>query len=170
MANGTPPSKAGARMLRPLIYDAAAAAAAFVLAYYVASGQVWASGAMPDLRPMLPGAAAFAIIAATIAYWQDQHRAVWRYTSLADAIRIVRVSFLTTLLFVPLLIWTPAFEATPRLAPVLTFFLMAALMAAPRVVARARADGRTPRPFTTHPRLNPQSVPVIVIGQPQRIE
>ena len=82
----------------------------------------------------------------------------------------MRVSFLTTLVFVPLLIWAPAFAATPHLAPVLAFFLMAALLAAPRVIARARADGRTPRPFTTHPRLNPQSVPVIVVGQLERIE
>jgi O-antigen biosynthesis protein WbqV len=157
-------------MLGPLIYDALASGVAFALAYAVTSGRLRALGAVTDLQMMLPGIAAYAIIAVAIAYWQDQHRAVWRYTSLSDAIRIVRVSFLTTLVFVPLLIWAPAFAATPHLAPVLAFFLMAALLAAPRVVARARADGRTPRPFTTHPRLNPQSVPVMVIGQPQRIE
>jgi FlaA1/EpsC-like NDP-sugar epimerase len=180
MTNGTPQQGSsagqsglggfGAIMLVPLAWDGAAAAGAFVLAYTIASGQIWTSGVLPDARPMLPGAAAFAILAGAIAYWQDQHRSVWRYTSLADAIRIVRVSFLTTLLFVPLLIWAPVFASTPKSAPLLAFFLMAALMAAPRVAARARADGRTPRPFTTHPRLNPQSVPVIVIGQPQRIE
>ncbi len=170
MANGSPSSKPAALMLGPLVYDAAAAAAAFAVAYNVAAGQIWASGKTPDLHPLAPGAAAFAIIAAAIAYWQDQHRAVWRYTSLADAIRLVRVSFLTTLAFVPLMIWAPTFDAVPRLAPVLAFFLMAALLAAPRVVARASADGRTPRPFTTHPRINPHSVPIIVIGQPKRIE
>jgi FlaA1/EpsC-like NDP-sugar epimerase len=170
MVAGPPPSKPAALMLGPLIYDALASGVAFALAYSVTSGRLRALGAVIDLEMMLPGILAYAIIAAAIAYWQDQHRAVWRYTSLSDAIRIVRVSFLTTLVFVPLLIWAPAFAATPRLAPVLAFFLMAALLAAPRVVARARADGRTPRPFTTHPRLNPQSVPVMVIGQPQRIE
>ena len=154
-------------MLGPLIYDAVASASAFALAFGVTSGRV---SPLSDLQGMAPGAAAFAIIAVTIAYWQDQHRAVWRYTSLSDAIRIVRVSLFTTLVFVPLMIWSPAFSATPHLAPLLAFFLMAALMAAPRVVARARADGRTPRPFTTHPRLNAQSVPVMVIGQPKRIE
>jgi O-antigen biosynthesis protein WbqV len=119
---------------------------------------------------MAPGALAYAVIGAAMAYWQDQHRAVWRYASLTDAIRIVRVSFLTTLVFVPLLIWAPPFADTPRLAPVLAFFLMAALMALPRVAARARADGRIPKPFTTHPRLHPHSVPVIVVGQLERIE
>ena len=157
-------------MLAPQLYDAAASAMGFILAYNIASGQIWAAGATPDLKPILPGAVAFAVLGATIAYWQDQHRTVWRYTSLADAIRIVRVSFLITIFFVPLMIWTPAFADTPRLAPLLAFFLVAALMALPRVAARARADGRTPRPFTTHPRLNSQSVPVIVIGQLQRIE
>ena len=175
MAAGSTPSKAGspksgARMLAPQLYDAAASAMGFILAYNIASGQIWAAGATPDLKPILPGAVAFAVLGATIAYWQDQHRTVWRYTSLADAIRIVRVSFLITIFFVPLMIWTPAFADTPRLAPLLAFFLVAALMALPRVAARARADGRTPRPFTTHPRLNSQSVPVIVIGQLQRIE
>ena len=127
-------------------------------------------GRLPDPAPMAPGALAYAVIGAAMAYWQDQHRAVWRYASLADAIRIVRVSFLTTLVFVPLLIWAPLFADTPRLAPLLAFFLMAGLMALPRVAARARADGRVPRPFTTHPRLYPHSVPVIVVGQLERIE
>ena len=163
-------SQAGARMLGPLVYDAAAAAVAFALAYNIASGQIWAVGALPDPAPLAPGALTYAVIATAMAYWQNQHRAVWRYTSLTDAIRIVRVSFLTTLVFVPLLIWAPMFADTPRLAPLLAFFLMAGLMAAPRVAARARADGRIPRPFTTHPRLHPHSVPVIVVGQLQRIE
>ena len=158
------------RMWAPLAYDAFASALGFALAYNIVTGRIWASGFMPDLRSLAPGAFAYAVIGAAIAYWQDQHRTVWRYTSLADAIRIVRVSFLTTLAFMPLLIWAPAFGSVPRLAPLLAFFLMMGLMAAPRIAARARADGRTPRPFTTHPRLNPQSVPVIVIGQLQRIE
>jgi O-antigen biosynthesis protein WbqV len=157
-------------MLAPLAYDALASAAAFTLAYNIASGQIWAIGGLPDLAPLLPGALAYGLIGVAMAYWQDQHRAVWRYTSLTDAIRIVRVSFLTTLVFVPLLIWAPLFADTPRLAPVLAFFLMAALMALPRVAARARADGRIPKPFTTHPRLHPHSVPVMVVGQLERIE
>jgi O-antigen biosynthesis protein WbqV len=157
-------------MLGPLAYDAVASAVAFALAYDIASGQIWAVGGLPDLGPLTPGALTYAVIAVAMAYWQDQHRAVWRYTSLTDAIRIVRVSFLTTLVFVPLLIWAPMFSDTPRLAPLLAFFLMAALMALPRVAARARADGRVPRPFTTHPRLHPHSVPVIVVGQLERIE
>ena len=175
MAIGSsPPAPAspqsGARMLAPLAYDALASAAAFVLAYNIASGQIWAIGGLPDLEPLLPGALAYGLLGVAMAYWQDQHRAVWRYTSLTDAIRIVRVSFLTTLVFVPLLIWASPFTDTPRLAPVLAFFLMAALMALPRVAARARADGRIPKPFTTHPRLHPHSVPVIVVGQLERIE
>jgi O-antigen biosynthesis protein WbqV len=157
-------------MLWPLAYDALASAAAFALGDTIASGQIWAIGGLPDLAPLLPGALAYGLIGVAMAYWQDQHRAVWRYTSLTDAIRIVRVSFLTTLVFVPLLIWASPFADTPRLAPVLAFFLMAALMALPRVAARARADGRIPKPFTTHPRLHPHSVPVIVVGQLERIE
>lgn len=176
MAPASPPDptpaspQAGARMLGPLGYDAFASAAAFALAYNIASGQIWAIGGLPDLKPLLPGAVAYGLIGVAMAYWQDQHRAVWRYTSLTDAIRIVRVSFLTTLVFVPLVIWAPLFADTPRLAPVLAFFLTAALMALPRVAARARADGRVPKPFTTHPRLHPHSVPVIVVGQLERIE
>ncbi|MGZ3280238.1 MAG: polysaccharide biosynthesis protein [Caulobacteraceae bacterium] len=175
MAIGSAPAPApaspqsGVRMLGPLAYDALASAAAFALAYNIASGQIWAIGGLPDLRPLVPGAVAYGLIGVAMAYWQDQHRAVWRYTSLTDAIRIVRVAFLTTLVFAPL-VWTPMFADTPRLAPVLAFFLTAALMALPRVAARARADGRVPKPFTTHPRLHPHSVPVIVVGQLERIE
>jgi FlaA1/EpsC-like NDP-sugar epimerase len=157
-------------MWAPLAYDALACGLAFAAAYNIAAGRIWAAGSMPDLRPLAPGALAYGVIGAAIAYWQDQHRSVWRYTSLADAIRIARVSALTTLAFMPLLFWAPVFDPVPRLAPLLAFFLTMALMALPRVAARARADGRTPRPFTTHPRLNPQSVPVIVVGQLQRIE
>jgi O-antigen biosynthesis protein WbqV len=163
-------TKSGVQILAPLAYDALAAAIAFALAYDITSGQVWAVGARADMASLIPGAGAYGLIAAAIAYWQEQHRAVWRYTSLADAIRLVRVSLLTTLLFVPLVVWAAPFAATPHLAPLLAFFLMAAFLALPRVAARARADGNTPRPFTTHPRLNPQAVPIIVYGHPQRIE
>jgi FlaA1/EpsC-like NDP-sugar epimerase len=169
-ANAPASPQSGARMLGPLAYDALASALAFALAYDIASGQIWAIGGLPDPGPFTPGALAYGLIGMAMSYWQDQHRAVWRYTSLTDAIRIVRVSFLTTLVFVPLVIWAPPFTDTPRLAPVLAFFLMAALMALPRVAARARADGRIPKPFTTHPRLHPHSVPVIVVGQLERIE
>src|SRR3569833_2852828 len=104
MANGpsyVPASaQSGARMLAHLAYDALASAAGFGLAYSIASGLIWAAGGLPEPKPMLPGALAYAVSGAAMAYWQDQHRAVWRYASLADAIRIVRVSFLTTLVFV----------------------------------------------------------------------
>ena len=60
-------SQAGARMLGPLVYDAAAAAVAFALAYNIASGQIWAVGALPDPAPLAPGALTYAVIATAMA-------------------------------------------------------------------------------------------------------
>jgi O-antigen biosynthesis protein WbqV len=106
-----------------------------------------------------------------MAYSHRLNRAVWRYTSLSDAMMIARAALFTSVLvYFPFSVWRNQLGPSPSLAPVLAFFFMVAFLAGPRILARYYADERTPRPFTTHPRLTGASVPVLLVGKAGRIE
>jgi O-antigen biosynthesis protein WbqV len=153
-----------------LAYDATAAAGGFALAYKITTSG-FGMMAPHQLRPLIVHTVVFTVIAGGMCYWHKLNRAIWRYTSLSDAMMIVRAGVLSAVLvYFPFAIWRPEIGGSPPLTPILAFFFMTALIAAPRILARYYADGRTPRPFTTHPRLAAESIPVLVVGKAGRIE
>lgn len=159
--------KSSASLWAITAYDALASGLAFALAFE--TGMVLAG--QSAFRSLVIHSAVFTLIAGVTAYAHRLNRTVWRYTSLSDAMTIVRVSLLTAVLvYLPFTVWGREMGPSPSLAPVLALFFMMALLAAPRILARYYADGRTPKPFTTHPRLAAASVPVIVVGKAGRIE
>jgi O-antigen biosynthesis protein WbqV len=146
-------------------YDTIASGAAFAAAYQTGMGL---AGQFHP-KPLVLHTLVFAIIAGCVVSAHRLNRAVWRYTSLSDAMMIVRASLVTAVLvYFPFTVWRNQMGPSPSLAPVLAFFFMIAFLAAPRIMARYHADGRTPKPFTTHPKL--AGVPVIVVGGAGRIE
>ncbi len=148
-------------------YDALASGAAFALAFE--TGMVLAG--QHAFRSLIIHTAVYTAVAGAVAYAHGLNRTVWRYTSLSDAMTIVRVSLMTgVLVYFPFAVWGRQMGPSPSLAPVLALFFMMALLAGPRILARYYADGRTPKPFTTHPRMAAASVPVVVVGQAGRIE
>ncbi len=148
-------------------YDAVASAAAFAAAFQ--TGMVLAG--QHALRSLVIHTVVFTAVAVAVAWTHRLNRTIWRYTSLSDAMTIVRTSLITAaVVYFPFTVWQREMGPSPSLAPVLAFFFMMALLAAPRIFARYYADGRTPRPFTTHPHLAPASVPVLVVGKAGRIE
>ena len=168
--NGGALRKSSIFLWAALGYDTLASAVAFAVAYRLVVGGEGLLG-NGELRPLLIHDAIFTVIAGLMAYGHRLNRAVWRYTSLSDAMMIARASLFTTVLvYGPFAVWRHQLGASPTLSPILAFFLMMLLLAAPRVLARYYADGRTPKPFTTHPRVSAASVPVIVVGKAGRIE
>ena len=153
-----------------LAYDTAASGLAFGLAYRVTTGGFDLVGPGPA-PPLIVHTLIFTVIAGAMCYWHGLNRAVWRYTSLSDAMMIVRAGLFTALLvYFPFAVSRRQIGPSSSLAPLLACFFMTAMIAAPRILARYYADGRTPKPFTTHPRLAAASVPVIVVGKAGRIE
>jgi O-antigen biosynthesis protein WbqV len=164
---GDPIRRSSAFLWAISTYDALAAALAFAAAFQV--GMILAG--QNAVRSLVIHTAVFTVVAALVAYGHRLNRAVWRYTSLSDAMTIVRTSLLTAVLvYFPFTVWRRQMGPSPSLAPVLALFFMIALLAAPRILARYYADGRTPKPFTTHPRLAAATVPVLVVGKAGRIE
>jgi O-antigen biosynthesis protein WbqV len=162
-----PPRRSSVFLWAALAYDTIASGAAFAAAYQTGMGLA----GQFQLKALILHTLIFAIIAGGVAVVHRLNRAVWRYTSLTDAMLIVRAALVTSVLvYFPFTVWRNELGPSPSLAPVLAFFFMIAFLAAPRILARYYADGRTPKPFTTHPRLSGTSVPVIVVGQAGRIE
>ena len=161
------PRRSSVFLWAALAYDVLASCAAFAAAYQTGMGL--AGEFQP--RSLIIHSLTFTAIAAAMVYGHRLNRAIWRYSSLSDAMMIVRASLFTAILvYFPFTVWRNQMGPSPSLAPVLAFFFMVAFLTAPRVLARYHADGRTPKPFTTHPRLNGASVPVIVVGKANRIE
>ena len=161
------PRRSSVFLWAALAYDVLASFAAFAAAYQTGMGL--AGEFQP--RSLIIHSLTFTAIAAAMVYGHRLNRAIWRYTSLSDAMMIVRASLLTAILvYFPFTVWRNQMGPSPSLAPVLAFFFMVAFLTAPRVLARYHADGRTPKPFTTHPRLSVASVPVVVVGKAGRIE
>jgi O-antigen biosynthesis protein WbqV len=156
-----------ARVWAITAYDAMASGLAFAAAFQ--AGMILAG--QHALRSLIIHSAVFAVFAGVVAFAHRLNRAVWRYTSLSDAMTIVRTALFTcVLVYFPFTVWRRQMGPSPSLAPVLAFFVMIAVLAAPRILARYYADGRTPKPFTTHARLSAASVPVVVVGKAGRIE
>ncbi|HUO22376.1 MAG TPA: nucleoside-diphosphate sugar epimerase/dehydratase [Caulobacteraceae bacterium] len=148
-------------------YDTLASGLAFAVAYQTGMGL--AGQFLP--KALVIHTLIFTVIAGGVVSVHRLNRAVWRYTSLSDAMLIVRASLFTAVLvYFPFTVWRNQMGPSPSLAPVLAFFFMIAFLATPRILARYYADGRTPKPFTTHPKLSGTSVPVIVVGAAGRIE
>jgi O-antigen biosynthesis protein WbqV len=167
---GGAPRKSSPFLWAALAYDVIASGLAFALAYRITTGGLELAGPGP-FSPGVIHTAIFTLIAAAMCYGHGLNRAVWRYTSLSDAMMIVRAGLFTAVLvYFPFAVWRREIGPVSSLAPLLAFFFMTALLAAPRILARYYADGRTPRPFTTHPRLAAASVPVILVGRTGRIE
>lgn len=70
------------------------------------------------------------------------YRHVWAYVSFADGVNIVRSATAVTLLFVPLMFMVTRLEAVPRSVPVISWFVLVAFLASPRLFYRLIKDRR----------------------------
>ncbi len=158
--------------LLTFIYDTAASGLAFFLAMNLTFGRTLHYLANPpDAMFAVIYTIIYGGIAAVMLYWQRVHRGIWRYTSLRDCISILRAVTFTVLLFVPIVFVATRAEELPRSAPIIAGLLMMALLAGPRVLARALADHCVPLPFATKGVRAPKdTVPIIVAGEVARIE
>ncbi len=94
------------------------------------------------LETVLEQAALYAGLAAIVYLFTGLYRHVWAYVSLADGVNIVRSATAATLLFVPLMFLVTRLEEVPRSVPIISWFVMAAFLAAPRLGYRFLKDRR----------------------------
>ena len=105
--------------------------------------------------------ALFVALAAPIYWLGGLYRGIWRYASLNDMFAILRAVTVQVLAFEGLLFMLTRLEAVPRSTMVINWFLLAALLGAPRLAYRVFKDRRLDHllEHDTHRRI-----PVLLVG------
>ncbi len=139
-------------------HDLTMAAVSYVLALYLRLGD--AIGELPP-SVLFGGLAAFVAICA-VAFWTvGLYRGVWRYASLSDVAAIAKaVTVAILVLTVAMFLWDRA-QALPRSSLVINWFVLAFLLAGPRVIYRLFKDRRLEHLLT---RDGLARVPVLLVG------
>ncbi|WP_417518167.1 polysaccharide biosynthesis protein [Minwuia sp.] len=121
-----------------LIYDVAMAPVAFIGALLLRYG---VAGFEKTSHFWLEASAMLLPIAFVAVYVSGLHRGVWRYVSTRDLASILRAAGLIVLVFFPLLFAYNRLEGVPRTVPFINYFLLVALIAAPRLLLRMLTEG-----------------------------
>ncbi len=89
------------------------------------------------------------------------YRGIWRYASLPDLFNIARAVSLTVLVFLPVMFVLTRLEALPRSTLLINWFVLIALLGAPRLAYRLFKDRGLDHVLE---RAKHQSVPVLLIS------
>ncbi len=113
--------------------------------------------ARPEVLQM---AAVFAAVAAVVYLFTGIYRHMWEYVSAKDAFNILRTATLTVAIFLPVWFWLTRLESLPRSVPVISWFILVAFLAGPRLMYRILRDGQ----MRGLMRRIPDGTPVLLIG------
>jgi O-antigen biosynthesis protein WbqV len=138
-------------------HDVVMAMASYVIALNLRLGSL---EYLPDDRFYL-STTIFTLVAAIIFRFSNMYRGVWRYASLNDLFTITRAVTLTILVFLVLMFTITRLETLPRSLPLINWFVLIALLGAPRFVYRMFKDRRIELKFEREDR---QRVPVLLVG------
>ncbi|MCD6076011.1 MAG: putative nucleoside-diphosphate sugar epimerase, partial [Rhodospirillales bacterium] len=114
-------------------HDVVMAMASYVIALYLRLGNL---DSLPDDRFYL-SMTTFTLVAAVIFRFSNMYRGVWRYASLNDLFTITKAVTLTILVFLVLMFTITRLETLPRSLPLINWFVLIALLGAPRFIYRA---------------------------------
>ena len=140
------------------IHDVVVAAVAFVLSLFMRLGQDIATYPEDELY-LATGI--FTIVAAFIFRAFRMYRGVWRYASLNDLLNITKASSLTVLIFLVILFAVTRLEDLPRSLPLISWFVLIALLGAPRFAYRLLKDRRLDFTLEKDAHLR---VPILLVG------
>jgi FlaA1/EpsC-like NDP-sugar epimerase len=119
------------------VHDIAMAALSFVIALYLRLG-----GETVVYRPrlMVTYVLSLTLIAAVIYCLTGLYRGIWRFASVPDLYNIARAVSLTILVFLPVMFVLTRLEALPRSTLLINWFVLVALLGAPRLAYRLFKD------------------------------
>jgi len=144
------------RNLLVLLHDVVMAFAAVWVAFYLRL----AEAAFAEVETVLQLAAVYAGLACIVYIATGLYRHVWLYVSFPDCVNIARTATVITLLFVPVIFLATRLEDVPRSVPVITWFVLAGFLAAPRLGYRMLFG----QSFGTSGGALSQRSPVLLIG------
>jgi FlaA1/EpsC-like NDP-sugar epimerase len=140
------------------VHDIAMAALSFVIALYLRLG-----GETVVYRPrlMVTYVLSLTLIAAVIYCLTGLYRGIWRFASVPDLYNIARAVSLTILVFLPVMFVLTRLEALPRSTLLINWFVLVALLGAPRLAYRLFKDRGLDHVLE---RAKHQTVPVLLIS------
>src|SRR5271169_405785 len=146
------------RALLAFSHDVTIAAVSIVASLYLRLG-----GAIVGYQPRLTliYVSSFTLIAAAVFLLTGLYRGIWRFASLPDLFNIARAVSLTVLVFLPVMFVLTRLEALPRSTLLINWFVLIALLGAPRLAYRLFKDRGLDHVFE---RAKHQSVPVLLIS------
>jgi FlaA1/EpsC-like NDP-sugar epimerase len=140
------------------LHDVVMAALSVVLSLYLRLGSEIVS-----YEPRLTALyiASFTAIAAGVFLMTGLYRGIWRYASLPDLFNIVRAVTSTVLIFLPVMFVLTRLEALPRSTLLIDWFVLIALLGAPRLGYRLFKDRGLDHVLL---RAKHHSVPVLLVS------
>ncbi len=146
------------RALLAFLHDVIMAALSLVAALYLRIG-----GDIVGYQPHLTAVyvVGFAMIAAVVFLVTGLYRGIWRYASLPDLFNITRAVSLTIVVFLPVMFVLTRLEALPRSTLLIDWFVLIALLGAPRLAYRLFKDRGLDHILE---RARRRSVPVLLIS------
>ncbi len=146
------------RAVFAFVHDATMAALSLVVSLYLRIGSEIV-GYEPRLTAFY--VISFTAIAASVFRLTGLYRGIWRYASLPDLFNIARAVSLTVLIFLPVMFVLTRLEALPRSTLLINWFVLIALLGAPRLAYRLFKDRGLDHILE---RAKHQSVPVLLIS------
>ena len=146
------------RALLAFVHDVLMAALSVVVSLYLRLG-----GDIVDYEPRLTITyiLGFTVIAASVFLLTGLYRGIWRYASLPDLFNIARAVTLTVAVFLPVMFVITRLEALPRSTLLIDWFVLIALLGAPRLAYRLFKDRGLDHILE---RAKHPSVPVLLIS------
>ncbi len=146
------------RQFVAFVHDLTMAALSFVLALGLRLG----SDAWPRLiEHLLPALVIFTVVSGIIFLFTGLYRGMWRYASMNDLLAIVKAVTLVLLIFLPVTFLLTRLDAVPRSVLVINWFVLIALLGAPRMLYRIFKDRSMGHVFERDVHLR---IPVFLIG------
>ena len=146
------------RALFAFVHDVLMAALSVVVSLYLRLG-----GDILHYEPPLTVTyiLSFTLMAASVFLLTGLYRGIWRYASLPDLFNIARAVTLTVAIFLPVMFVVTRLEALPRSTLLIDWFVLVALLGAPRLAYRLFKDRGLDHIFE---RAKHPSVPVLLIS------
>src|ERR1700751_4348386 len=146
------------RAFLAFIHDVLMAALSGVVSLYLRRG-----AEIVDYKPRLTSTyiLSFTVIAASVFLLTGLYRGIWRYASLPDLFNIARAVTLTVAVFLAVMFVLTRLEALPRSTLLIDWFVLIALLGAPRLAYRLFKDRGLDHIFE---RAKHHTVPVLLIS------
>jgi len=141
------------------VHDIVMVAVSFLLSLYLRLGDGMQS--MWSTEDLWFGVLMFCGAAAPVFVSQRLYRSIWRYASLNDLVALTKAATLSILVFLTVLFLTTRLQAMPRSVLFINWFVLMALLGAPRFIYRMLKDMRQAHRGAADGR---QKVPVLLVG------